>query len=250
VSLADYYRRQAAWRPWEEIFGALPDVRGKTILDLGCGVGDQAAALAARGARVIGVDMNEEVLEVARSKRLAGAEFLRGDLRAPEIPGVEADGLWSSFSAAYFPDFSPVLEAWCRYLKPGGWIALTEIDDFFGHGPLGERTRSLLEGYAAEALAAGRYDFRMGRKLRDHLERAGFDAPEAREMADAELAFDGPASPDVLDAWRTRLEGMVLLRQFCGDEFDRVRDEFLDCLARDDHSASARVVFCRAGRGR
>jgi hypothetical protein len=39
---------------------------------------------------------------------------------------------------------------------------------------------------------------------------------------------------------------MHLLQQFCGDEFDAVRGDFLDCLARADHRSLARVRFCLA----
>jgi ubiquinone/menaquinone biosynthesis C-methylase UbiE len=69
------------WRAWSTIFDALPPLRGQTVLDLGCGVGDQAAELVARGARVIGVDMNDELLRTARSRRLENSEFRKGDLR-------------------------------------------------------------------------------------------------------------------------------------------------------------------------
>jgi SAM-dependent methyltransferase/gamma-glutamylcyclotransferase (GGCT)/AIG2-like uncharacterized protein YtfP len=248
VSLADYYRRQHAWRSWSEILDALPPVRGKTVLDLGCGVGDQAAELVARGARVVGFEMNDEVLEAARSRGLEDAEFHRGDLRALPDLGFAADGIWCSFAAAYFIDLPAVLVPWSRNLAPGGWIALTEIDDFFGHEPVGPRTRELLAGYAHEALAAGRYDFHMGRKLRDHLAHAGFESKTELTVGDQELSFEGPARPDVLEAWRVRLEGMKLLHDFCGSEFGLVRDEFLGCLARPDHRSLAKVVCCIATR--
>src|SRR5437870_10487058 len=71
VNLSVEYSQQYQWRPWRRIYAALPDLRGQTLLDLGCGVGDQAADLAARGARVIGIDMNDELLRTARSRNIA-----------------------------------------------------------------------------------------------------------------------------------------------------------------------------------
>ena len=180
---------------------------------------------------MIGFDINEELLHDARLQQIANAEFRVGDLRDLPDPGVAADGLWCSFVAAYIIDLPAALTAWAGRLRPGGWIALTEIDDLFGHEPLGARTRSLLEAYARDALAAGRYDFRMGRNLAAHLEQAGFGVTETLVAGDQELSFDGPARPDVLDAWRTRLDRMTLLRDFCGSGFGQVRDEFLGCLA-------------------
>ena len=248
MSLASHHRRQYGWREWPAIFAELPSVEGQTVLDLGCGVGDQAAELVARGAHVVGVDVNEELLGEARSRGLAGAEFRTADLRAPLDLGKAADGIWSSFAAAYFPDLSAVLEIWKRGLRPGGWIALTEIDDLFGHEPLGARTRALLEGYAREALAAGRYDFHMGSKLEEHLTHAGFSVSRELALADQELSFTGPARPEVIEAWRARLEGMRLLCEFCGRNFEQVRDDFLGCLARADHRSTARVVCCIAAQ--
>jgi ubiquinone/menaquinone biosynthesis C-methylase UbiE len=227
------------------MLAALPRIEGQTVLDLGCGVGDLAAELSALGARVIGVDANEELLSDARARQIPNAEFVLADLRNLPDLGL-ADGVWCSFGAAYFTDLSSILALWARHLRRGGWIALTEIDDMFGHEPLAPRTRALLDAYARDALAARRYDFQMGRKLRDHLERSGFAVEKQLVLTDRELAFDGAASPDVHDAWRTRLDRMTLLHEFCGDEWLAVRDDFLACLARGDHIAAARVYFCIA----
>jgi trans-aconitate methyltransferase len=82
TTLAEEYERQRAWRPWGRIFEALPPFAGRTVLDLGCGPGDLAAELVARGARVIGFDANEELVRAARARGLAGARFELADMRA------------------------------------------------------------------------------------------------------------------------------------------------------------------------
>ncbi len=250
MTLASDYKRQLGWRDWPGVLDALPPLAGTTILDLGCGVGDLAAEFVARGARVIGVDMNDELLHEARSRGLVGAEFRCHDLRTPLELDAPVDGLWCSFTAAYFVDLPAALALWVNDLRAGGWIALTEIDDLFGHEPLSACTKSLFDGYAREALAAARYDFRMGRKLPDHLQRAGFAVSKALTVRDQELSFDGPAPPDVLEAWRNRLDRMTLLRGFCGDDFEPLRGEFLSCLVRPDHRSLAKVCFCSADRSR
>ena len=246
MSLASEYRAQRAWRDWGRAFEALPPLADALVLDLGCAVGDQAAELVRRGARVLGLDGNEELLAAARARGLERAEFQSADLAALPDLGVRADGIWCSFAAAYFTELPDVLAAWARHLVPGGWIALTEIDDFFAHEPLADRARELLEAYVAESLAARRYDFRMGRKLEAHLVRAGFRVTESRTLADRELAFDGPVAPDVLAAWRARFERMPLLRAACGAEFPALREAFLGCLGRPEHRSLARVCFCLA----
>ncbi len=248
MSISSEYKRQFGWRDWPAVFDALPSLQGQTVLDLGCGVGDLAAELAARGARVIGVDGNAELVREARSRQLSNAEFRTYDLRTLPDLGIAADGIWCSFTAAYFPDLSTALTAWTRNLKPEGWIALVEIDDLFGHVPLDVRTKALLEAYAEDALAAGRYDFHMGRKLKEHVERSGFTAWETLTLADQELSFSGSARPEVLEAWRSRFNRMTLLRDFCGPEFDRVQEEFLGCLMRADHRSLSKVHCCIASR--
>jgi ubiquinone/menaquinone biosynthesis C-methylase UbiE len=245
MSLSSEYKRQFGWRAWPTIFDALPSLHGRTVLDLGCGVGDLAAEFVARGARVIGVDMNEELLREARSRQLSNAEFRAADLRTLPDLGIAADGLWCSFAAAYFPDLPTVLTAWARSLRWGGWIALTEIDDLFGHEPLSVRTKALLRAYAERVLAVG-YDVHMGRKLRAHLERSGFSVTKMLTLDDQELSFSGPARPDVLEGWRARFDRMKLLREVCGRDIDQVQTEFLGCLTRADHASVAKVYCCIA----
>ena len=130
--------------------------------------------LAAQGAVALGGDTAEELLQHARSRHVLNAEFRAVDLRGAVALGVAADGIWCSFTAAYFVDLSTALASWARNLKPEGWIAVTEIDDLFGHEPLSARTKALLGAYCDDALVTGRYDFRAGRKLKSCLERSGF----------------------------------------------------------------------------
>jgi SAM-dependent methyltransferase len=246
MSLADEYKRQFRWRDWAGLFASLPALEGRLILDLGCGVGDQAAELAKRGARVIGVDTNEDLLREARSRHLERAEFRRHDLSSLPDLGVVADGIWSSFTAAYFPELASVLGNWTRQLRPGGWVALTEIDDLFGHEPLAPRVKSWLDAYARDALASKRYDFKMGRKLHGTLRGAGFDVIVTRSVEDLELSFSGPARGEVLDAWVRRFDRMKLLRDSAGADFESFRQEFIDCLRSPAHRSEAKVTFCLA----
>ena len=131
-------------------------------------------------------------------------------------------------------------------LKAGGWIAVTEIDDLFGHEPLSARTKSLLKAYCHEAFAAGRYDFQAGRKIKAHLEGAGFSVSKSLAIHDCELSWDGPAETGVAEAWQARLGSMKLLQDFLGADYAEVREEFLQCLTRPDHRSCAQVIFCLA----
>jgi SAM-dependent methyltransferase len=242
----DDYSKQFAWRSWDRVLASLPDLRGRTVLDLGCGMGDQAALLAARGARVIGLDQITELVAVAQARDIPNAEFRQCNLHGDLAFAEPIDGIWCSFTAAHFPALSDRLAAWTRHLRTGGWIALTEIDDLFGHEPLSPATRAVLDAYADSALRGGRYDFRMGGKLTAHLRQAGCNITRQMIVPDAELSPTGPASADVISAWQDRFKRMTLLRSFCGAKFDSVRDEFLSCLAHPEHRSLAQV-HCAIG---
>lgn len=89
---------------------------GQYVLEIGCGTGDEALALAARGVRVFAVDPSEAMIRVANSKaRDRGLDdraiFVRA--RAREVDGLRIkpasfDGAYASFSLAYEPDLRPV----------------------------------------------------------------------------------------------------------------------------------------------
>lgn len=245
MDLAGQYERQYAWRSWPQAYAALPALVGARVLDLGCAVGDQARDLAARGAEVVGVDGDEALLACARARSIPGASFVLGDLRAPQVEGP-FDGIWSSFAAAYFPDLVPVLRNWRSLLRPGGWIALTEVSGMFAHEPVSQGTRNLLDSYVREASDAGRYDFDMGAKLARHLEAAGFTVEAARVLPDRELSFSGPAEGDVLQAWGERLARMRLLQERAREQGVPLREELLGCLASADHRTDCHVHLCVA----
>ncbi|HKO11067.1 MAG TPA: methyltransferase domain-containing protein [Acidobacteriaceae bacterium] len=248
MTLAAEYRQQSQWRSWNLLFEELPLQPGNTILDLGCGIGDQARELASRGCNVIGLDANQELIDAALRERPPNCEFLLCDLRKPPNLGLQAGGIWCSFAAAYFPRLDEFLSRWTPLLKPGGWLALTEIDDLFGHEPLSPRTRSLLREFEADALAAGRYDFHMGSKLQGCLEQAGLAISQSLTLPDQEFSFQGAAEPEVIEAWRQRFQRMPRLREICDSEFGPMQEEFLSCLARPDHISTAKVISCIATR--
>lgn len=234
MSIIEDYARQYKWRRWHEVLDALPQLEQERILDLGCGIGDIASDLSNRGAIVVGIDANEDLIRHARTRNIPNAEFRIDDLNTYRNSEVLFDGIWASFIAAYFPALTQMIHFWQENLRPGGWIALTEIDDLFGHRPISAKSELCLSQYVDDALAQSRYDFRMGRKLNHYLTQASLPISNSMTISDAEFSFAGAASRDIVDAWRARFNQMYLLREFCGEEFDDVRDDFLECLQRED----------------
>lgn len=248
MSIIDEYQQQRAWRSWPLVFDRLPPLQNALVLDLGSGVGDNAADLAARGARVIGLDISPELTAAAQARCIPNAEFRIADLRLPLELDRNVDGIWGGFVAAYFPSLAEAMRNWTHCLKPGGWVALVEIDDLFGHEPIPTRARELLSAYVNESLAARRYDFCMGRKLTAQLQEAGLTPLHDFVVPDAEFSASGPLRADVIAGWRRRFDRMLLLQQHCGAEFPAVRDAFLACLAQEDHRSHATVRCCIATR--
>ncbi|MGH9907568.1 MAG: class I SAM-dependent methyltransferase, partial [Pyrinomonadaceae bacterium] len=69
--------------PLEYAFHVLGDVKGKTILEYGCGDGVNTVLLANRGARVIALDLSPELIDVAKRRLAAhsitvGVDFVIG----------------------------------------------------------------------------------------------------------------------------------------------------------------------------
>ena len=103
-----------------------------TIVDVGCGLGKSTLVLAREcGGQVIGVDSHEPYLAelVAR----AGREGLRERVRAEcadmadlPFPPASIDLLWAE-GAIYIIGFERGLQLWRPLLKPGAWIAVTEL---------------------------------------------------------------------------------------------------------------------------
>lgn len=247
MDLASQYARQYNWRSWQQAYELLPSLAGTRVLDLGCAIGDQSRDLAALGARVLGFDADQALLSFARSRSIPDALFESGDIRAPTVIGP-FDGIWASFVTAYFPDLSPVLAKWRSLLRPGGWMALTEVSGMFEHEPLSEELRALLKAYGREGSEVGRYDFDMGKKLNAYLAMSGFEVETHRILADQELSFQGPASPDVLQAWADRLARMQLLQDRARQSGLSLNQEFLGCLGSPIHTTACSVHFYIARR--
>ncbi|MDR0672560.1 MAG: bifunctional 2-polyprenyl-6-hydroxyphenol methylase/3-demethylubiquinol 3-O-methyltransferase UbiG [Zoogloeaceae bacterium] len=100
------------------------DLAGKTALDVGCGGGLLAEGLAARGARVTGIDLSEKPLGVARLHLLESGlavdyRQVSAETLARELPG-HFDVVTCLEMLEHTPDPQGVLNACAQLLKPGG----------------------------------------------------------------------------------------------------------------------------------
>lgn len=107
---------------------------GQRVLDVGCGPGRHAHALARRGIEVVGVDITPRFVELATEHAPAGAKFVLGDARALTYDG-EFDAVISLCQGGFGlvrGDDASVLEGMVRAAKPGtGRLALTAFSAYF-----------------------------------------------------------------------------------------------------------------------
>lgn len=109
----------------------LPPVRGKAVIELGCGPGFYGARLSREGARWAGLDLSEPMLAICR-KNVPGARLARGNVLALPFRPASCDamlcvGVLSYLSRAQIDSlFSQVLPT----LRPGGvFLAQTLLFD-------------------------------------------------------------------------------------------------------------------------
>jgi demethylmenaquinone methyltransferase/2-methoxy-6-polyprenyl-1,4-benzoquinol methylase len=104
---------------------------GTTALDLACGTGDIAFALAAEGARVVGLDITPRMVELAREKvpffptsssekKVPDPFFLVGDMLALPFPDGSFDLVTTGYGIRNVPDLDAALSEVRRVLRPGG----------------------------------------------------------------------------------------------------------------------------------
>jgi len=105
---------------------------GAPVLDLCCGGGEAALALAQRGLSVCGLDVAPRALDQARarSRRLGLAiNWMEGLAEDPPLPAGSQMGVQISLALHEFSadERTAVLGACQRLLKPGGWLAVLDL---------------------------------------------------------------------------------------------------------------------------
>ena len=121
------------------LFSMLPDLNGKTVLDLGCGFGEHCMYFAKKGAiKVVGIDISEKMLKVAKTEN--GAQNIIYHRMAMEnISELDEyfDVVISSLAFHYVEDFKKLIQDCFDLLKPGGVLIFSQEHPFssaFGEG--------------------------------------------------------------------------------------------------------------------
>ena len=112
----------------EYAFYLLGDVQGKTVLDLGCGQGENTVPLIERGSKVLAIDISPELIAITQQRlREANlqADVSVGSAYETGIPDASVDVIFC-MSLIHHLDIRMVREEMRRILRPGGVVILKE----------------------------------------------------------------------------------------------------------------------------
>lgn len=161
------------------VFELMPEVRGKRVLDVGCGMGTFTVEAARRGAAsALGVDFAPEAVatarEVAAAEGVSGAVFTEADATALPLPPESLDVVLAADVTEHLDDatLAGVLADARRVLRPGGTLVLytPEASHLF------ERLRAL----GTLNPDPSHIGVRSAAELADAVRSAGFEAVRTR----------------------------------------------------------------------
>lgn len=112
---------------WDTLKRMLPALKGRRVLDLGCGYGWHCIYAAQHGAaEVTGIDLSEKMLRVAREKtRLPQVTYRHMAIEDAAFPAGSFDVVLSSLAFHYLSDFGVLLNKVHSWLAPGGDFVFT-----------------------------------------------------------------------------------------------------------------------------
>jgi predicted TPR repeat methyltransferase len=95
------------------------------ILDIGCGTGLAGVGLKERAARLVGIDLSPEMIELAREREIYDQLEIAEITEWLDQTEGQFDLIVACDCLVYFGDLQPVAVSAARRLKPGGWFAFT-----------------------------------------------------------------------------------------------------------------------------
>jgi SAM-dependent methyltransferase len=102
------------------MYAKLPRLKGKAVLCLGCGSGEECEHLLKCGAKkVVGIDTSKKLIAIAKES-YPDIEFRVEDMRKMKFPHASFDFVYSSLAMHYLSDWQSTLKKIHRSLKPRG----------------------------------------------------------------------------------------------------------------------------------
>ena len=115
-----------------EWINAIVPLAGKTIIDIGCGGGILAEAMARKGATVTGIDLSEKALKVADLHSLEAGITMRYELISAEDIAAREPATFDVVTCMemleHVPDPAAVVYACAKLVKPGGHVFFSTLN--------------------------------------------------------------------------------------------------------------------------
>jgi len=216
---------------------------GMDVLDVGCGTGAVTRILAERVSpgRVVGLDLSEERLSVARDlakeQGVSNVEYVRADIRDLDPRDKTFDLAYSRFLFQYLPGKAGVqtLAAMKRLARPGGRVTVADIDgNHLYRYPRDEALDRILEEWLREAEKVG-FDAFVGRKLYSMFQKAGFQDVQVNILPYYLIA--GIADPTSLRVWEMKMEILASISERVAGSVQRAKelsDRFMEDLRNEE----------------
>ncbi len=160
------------------IAGVTGGLAGQGVLDVGCGGGILAEAMAVAGARVTGIDLSEKALGVAQLHRLESDVDVSYRLIAAEALAAEAPAAWDVVTCMemleHVPDPGSTVAACAQLVRPGGTVVFSTLN----RNPKSYLFAIVGAEYILRLLPAGTHDwtrFLRPAELAGFARRAGLD---------------------------------------------------------------------------
>jgi SAM-dependent methyltransferase len=219
---------------------------GMRVLDVGCGSGDVAflaADLVGPTGRVVGVDRaSAAVTRASKRAQAAGAGnvyFRQGDPAEMEVTD-RFDAVIGRLVMMYCPDPVDTLRKLAQHLRPGGVIAVQEIDmESFRSQPPSPLYQQCFE-WINQTFRATRTRLRMGLELHSTFVEAGLPAPSLRLDATVGAGPGSPLYSAVAEAVRTLLPAM---EKFKIATAEQVRIDDLEQRLRNEIGSDGVATF-------
>lgn len=176
---ARWWDEQSEFKPMHRInphrlawIDRLSSLAGKTVLDVGCGGGILAEAMAHRGARVTGIDLAEKPLQIAQSHAQGQAIEIGYSKSSAEdwalAHAAHYDVITCMEMLEHVPDPQAVIAACATMVKPKGWVFFSTIN----RNPLSYLTAIVGVEYVLRILPRGTHQYHRFIKPRELLAMA------------------------------------------------------------------------------
>jgi ubiquinone/menaquinone biosynthesis C-methylase UbiE len=213
--------------------------QGMRSIDVGCGIGMLTMLMhqISGHARTVGVDGSAARIEAARRRAApprTDVEFLTADIRALPHEDNSFDFSWSRFVFEYLGDPEVVLAEMKRVTRPGGVVAVADLDSQLSnfHPQSSVTAETMHEAF--NLLAKHGFDPCVGRKLYAMFKRAGLHDIEATVVP--YQTFCGGLPSGARENWQQKLAvaGATLTSLDPSVPWDELAKRVLHDMSRED----------------